>query len=91
MVRIMIATQPPLNGLSTPSIFQLLIMSFVIFAIATGCSTASARSEPIIGDEPAVKLHISQDDIDSGSLTVEEIIDAGEDLFQASFNSLDGA
>jgi cytochrome c peroxidase len=67
------------------------MMTFVLFAFSVGCSTASARSEPIIGDEPAIKIHISQDDISSGALTVKEIIDAGEELFLASFNSLDGA
>ncbi|MDP6586385.1 MAG: hypothetical protein QF535_17160, partial [Anaerolineales bacterium] len=73
------------------SSLRALVASAVLFAVALGCSTASARSEPIIGDEPAIKLHISQDDINRGALTVDEVIYAGKDLFLASFNSLDGA
>ena len=46
---------------------------------------------PIIGDEPAVTRHISQDDIDAGKHDIEELIEHGRMLFEASFNTLDGA
>ncbi len=44
-----------------------------------------------IGDEPAVKAHVSQAGIEAGKYTIEELIDHGESLFTASFNVLDGA
>ncbi len=44
-----------------------------------------------IGDEPAIKTHVSQAGIEGGKYTLEELIEHGESLFMASFNSLDGA
>ncbi len=44
-----------------------------------------------IGDEPAVKTHVSQAGIEAGKYTIEELIEHGESLFTASFNVLDGA
>ena len=46
---------------------------------------------PVIGEEPAVKRHISQADIEAGRFTLEELIEHGRVLFTANFNSLDGA
>ena len=44
-----------------------------------------------IGDAPAIEVHISQSSIEAGKYTLEELIEHGEKLFTASFNSLDGA
>ncbi len=44
-----------------------------------------------IGDAPAVQVHFSQSGIEAGKYTLEELIEHGETLFTASFNSLDGA
>ena len=44
-----------------------------------------------VGDAPAVQIHFSQSGIEAGKYTLEELIEHGELLFTASFNSLDGA
>ena len=44
-----------------------------------------------IGDAPAIQIHFSQSGIEQGKYTLEELIEHGEALFTASFNSLDGA
>ena len=44
-----------------------------------------------IGDAPAVEIHFSQSGIEDGKYTLQELIEHGELLFTASFNTLDGA
>ncbi|MXX92763.1 MAG: hypothetical protein F4Y63_04815 [Chloroflexi bacterium] len=44
-----------------------------------------------IGDAPAIEVHFSQSSIEAGKYTLDELIEHGEKLFTASFNSLDGA
>ncbi len=56
-----------------------------------GSGDSPETTTPIIGEEPAVKRHISQADIEAGDVSLEELIAHGRDLFMASFNSLDGA
>lgn len=46
---------------------------------------------PVIGEEPAVKRHISQADIEAGHFTLKALIEHGRVLFTANFNALDGA
>ncbi len=53
---------------------------------ATGVATASAQ----LGETPAVQVHTDQADIESGSLSFDEIFDRGRIIFQARFNDLDG-
>lgn len=43
-----------------------------------------------IGDQPALKRHISQSDIEAGRISVPELIKAGETIFIAELNRLDG-
>ena len=45
----------------------------------------------IIGDEPAVQRHIRQSDVDQGLVGFHELEQQGQRLFDASFNTLDGA
>lgn len=47
--------------------------------------------ETVIGDVPAISVHIDQNDILTNKLSVEKILSKGEVLFLASFNTLDGA
>lgn len=44
-----------------------------------------------IGDAPVITEHVSQRGIEYGKYTINELIEFGEALFIASFNSLDGA
>ena len=60
--------------------------------IVPACSDDAGESAAgIIGEEPAVKRHLSQTDIEAGKYTLEELVAHGRDLFMASFNTLDGA
>ena len=63
-----------------------------VFALlACGDATDDTQAAPRIGDAPAMDSHLSQGDIESGRLTLEQIVERGETLFTASFNTLDGA
>lgn len=44
-----------------------------------------------VGDAPIITEHVSQRGIEYGKYTVDELIEFGDTLFTASFNSLDGA
>ena len=64
-------------------------------SVPTAESALQASEEdgppPVIGEEPAVKRHISQADIEAGHFTLEALIEHGRVLFTANFNALDGA
>ena len=45
----------------------------------------------VIGDEPAVLAHVDQDDVDAGAYSADTLFALGKVLFDASFNTLDGA
>ena len=44
-----------------------------------------------IGDRPAIISHVSQLGIERGKYSIDELEQLGEELFKASFNTLDGA
>lgn len=72
------------------------IQVFVIAAIAgatlTACHNTTAEpTTPRIGDTAILDGHTSQNDIESGALTLDQIVERGESLFTTSFNTLDGA
>ena len=73
---------------------RLLLIGLIglIAAAPIACADQDESSPtPVIGDEPAITRHISQDDIDAGKYDIEELIEHGRMLFEASFNTLDGA
>lgn len=63
-----------------------------LFALVTGCSTDHGPlvGSPI-GDAPSIAVHVTQSDIDSGELDLDDLIERGSILMTAFFNSLDGA
>ena len=68
------------------------ILAILAGAILAACHTATAEpTPPRIGDAPTLDTHTSQADIESGDLTLDQIVERGEFLFTASFNTLDGA
>ncbi|NQW16826.1 MAG: thiol oxidoreductase [Chloroflexi bacterium] len=73
----------------------LLLASTLIAIAGLGCesNSTSGQIDPdqFIGDAPAVPVHISQSDIDDGKFSIPELIEHGELLFTAVFNTLDGA
>ena len=76
-------------------IMSHLLLLGLIGLLAAASMACAYQGEPlptpIIGDEPAITRHISQDDIDAGKYDIEELIEHGQMLFEASFNTLDGA
>ncbi len=84
--------------MSTNSLIALRkILIFILAAIAgtmfAACHNATAEppTDPQLGDTPTLVNHINQDDIESGRLPLDQIVERGEMLFTASFNTLDGA
>ncbi len=75
----------------TKNTFCWLAVALLGAIIASACS---ADKEPValnIGDSPALKIHTSQAALESGDLTLEEVLDRGRAMFTTSFNTLDGA
>ncbi len=69
--------------------FPLIVCA--LMAVAAGCADARADAAPVIGESGALGAHISQADIDAGALSLDQLVERGEALFGASFNTLDGA
>ena len=67
----------------------LICSSFMV--LISACQSDASDEETIIGDAPAVLIHLSQSDIDNGEYSIPELIEHGEMLFKAVFNTLDGA
>ena len=71
---------------------NLIIIFLGVLAISCAIpSTQDQAEDYIIGDAPAINIHVNQEDINNGNLSLEELIKKGELLFKASFNTLDGA
>ncbi|MBM32071.1 MAG: hypothetical protein CL764_04340 [Chloroflexi bacterium] len=71
----------------------LIIFPFffvIICILSLSCTKETNKNHIFIGDEPSIKNHLKQQDIESGKITIEELILHGEKLFTANFNSLDG-
>ena len=73
---------------NTNLIISLLSVLLVSCAIP---NTKDQSADYVIGDAPAINIHVRQEDINNGNLSLEELIKQGELLFKASFNTLDGA
>lgn len=75
----------------------LFMSKFPFYLLATlvpillACSSIETESVVQIGEQPAITIHTEQEDIESGSLNLQEILKRGEMLFIVPFNTLDGA
>jgi mono/diheme cytochrome c family protein len=72
----------------------------LLFALSAGLAALSQTplipipvptGGTIIGEAPAIAAHVNQKEIDRGRVSLAELIRAGNDLFVAAFNTLDGA
>ena len=68
-----------------PALLILLISGFLPVA-----ADAPDAGEPVVGDGPVIRAHVSEADCESGALTLKDIIARGRDLFVAKFNKFDG-
>lgn len=57
---------------------------------ATVALTFSIASLAQSGESPTIKSHVDQAEIDAGEMTFDQIFKAGQKLFDARFNALDG-
>jgi hypothetical protein len=69
--------------------FRHLIPALVGLAFSTFPSPVPAAG-PDIGERPAIAHHLDQQDIENGAMSLNELFVAGQLLFDARFNILDG-
>jgi hypothetical protein len=76
------------NKLHLIAVALLIIIGLSILS----CAGPDYKIESISSSEqPAIIKHASNEDIATGSLKLEELLAIGEQIFNASFNTLDGA
>ena len=63
-----------------------------ILALSIVCLTFTAPAPSDAAEAPAFPLpsHVNQDDIASGGLSFSQVFEAGDELFDAGYNNLDG-
>src|SRR6185295_18643815 len=64
--------------------FILLTLSSIL------AMTFAVRGGQQIGETPGVRVHMNEEDIESGRISFRQIVAQGEMLFTAVFNRLDG-
>ena len=69
--------------------------NYLLPMLLAGTSTAFAGSaeeymDETIGEKPTIQHHMEQSEIEAGNLHLREIIEHGQLVFDARFNSLDG-
>ena len=64
----------------------------IVACIGTAC-VQDSTSPPItsLGETPGIVRHVSNDDVLQGTLSTEELLQIGHDIFTASLNTLDGS
>jgi hypothetical protein len=62
----------------------------VLLTLGSIVAAGGATSGQQIGDVPAISVHLNESDIESGRVPMADVIKAGEKLFTAAFNKLDG-
>ncbi|QDU84459.1 Cytochrome c [Planctomycetes bacterium Pla163] len=80
----------------SPRASRAALAAAVVGALLTGCGGSSSGGSPsatpvATGDQPTVDLHIDQMSVETGAVTVDELVAHGRALFVANFNTLDGA
>jgi Di-haem oxidoreductase, putative peroxidase len=70
---------------------KIVWLSYAALAVTIllGGSSVSAQRQGI-GEGPVIEEHVSQADIEAGTLTFDHIVAKGQELFTAKFNIFDG-
>jgi len=63
-------------------------MRSVAVVVMWGGLSAAAYGQ--IGEQPAIEQHVDQGAVESGDLSLTDLFDLGQSLFDARFNRLDG-
>ncbi len=69
----------------------ICVAAAIALAACGGASSDGGFAGEPIGEAPALAVHTRQSDIDGGALALARIVERGERVFTASFNTLDGA
>ncbi len=89
------APHPSRSTLRAPSRAAPLALAALLVACGGGGGGGGkkkvAAPGTAVGETPAVPVHLVQGDIDSGALSVAQVVEHGALLFAARFNALDGA
>lgn len=67
-----------------------LAMAGLSIGGAAGAMADSGREHPVIGETPVITRHLDQAAIERGRYSLDDLFDAGQRLFDARFNLLDG-
>ena len=77
---------------NTKLTFPLMILSIIVLSILTSCSGNDYQVESIAyTEEPGIIKHANNQDLKDGNIPLEDLLTIGEQIFTASFNTLDGA
>ena len=68
-------------------IFLPLVLSSASFVVIVA---GAAEDDVVIGERPAIEVHLDQAKIESGEVSLKECLHRGRILFEAVFNRLDG-
>ena len=63
---------------------------FAALTLACSPAIAAGAEQVVIGERPVILHHLQQEEIEAGRYTLEELFNAGQRLFDARFNILDG-
>ena len=72
---------------------SLMLIVLVLCGAALTCSTSQTpvQSNSSLGEIPGILTHATNNDVSAGIISPKELIAIGEQIFSASFNTLDGS
>jgi len=73
------------------SFYWYLAILFIAATQIIACQPSSPSNPLTIGDAPGILVHVSSDNLLNGEMSTSELIAIGEQIFNASLNTLDGA
>jgi hypothetical protein len=72
--------------------FTVLVLAVLCISLVLVDGRRSAAQDPAkMGEQPILAQHLNQADIENGSYSLAKLLEAGEDIFAARWNLLDGA
>ncbi|MQF48326.1 hypothetical protein FIM08_00240 [SAR202 cluster bacterium AC-647-N09_OGT_505m] len=71
---------------------RLFLAIVVLMSLGIACTQATVVNQDLsVGESPGIVRHVTDEDLSHGSLTRDELIAIGKQIFTASFNTLDGS
>jgi len=72
------------------AIVLTLVLVFMLVGVLKSKSASAQNPTTTIGERPALELHVSQADIEAGSIKFKTLLEIGETIFATRWNKLDG-